>query len=134
MKLTAGRVFDVLPAITQIINEDRPMPQKGKYRLARLYSKLLPEFEVIAKQRDALIRAYDSPQMMSDNGVLVPTGEFTVPFDKLAEFNLSWAEIAKEEIDVDIQPIPFAHLDLGDDRNGALSAAELIALGDLVAE
>lgn len=36
MKLTVQRVMDVLPLITAIINEKRPMPQKGKYRLAQL--------------------------------------------------------------------------------------------------
>lgn len=143
MKLTVQHVFDALPVITNIIRENRPMPQKGKYRLARLHAKLLPEYATAAEQRDGMIKAYDFPLMVPPapsaenpmgDGPKVPSGEFTVPPEKLAEFNAAWAEVAKEEIEVDVQPIPFAQLDLGDDKDGSISASELVILGDLVAE
>lgn len=130
MKLTVQQVFDALPVITNIINERRPIPQKGAYRLARLHAKLLREYATISEQRDGMIKAYDTPEMVHD----APTGNFTVPANKLAEFNAAWADVAKEEIEVDVQPVPLAQLDLGDDKAASINAHELVILGDLVSE
>ena len=141
MKLTVQRVMDVLPFITAIINDGRKLPQKGAYRLARMYAKLLPEFEVANKQRNALIRAYDFPLMVSPRasaedplgqGPKVPSGEFTVPLDKLEEFNAAWKEIGEQEIEVDIQPAPLEQFDLGPNFPASIEAHELAVLGELV--
>ncbi len=130
MKLTAQQVFDATLTLAAIIRENRPCPQKGAYRLARLHAKLMPEFTLISTRRDEMITAY---------GYVAPEGHASagmqaVPPDKAEEFNAAWAEFSKDEIDVDVQPIPLAYLDNGDDRPGSVSASELIVLGELVAE
>lgn len=124
MKLKVQHVFDATLLVSQIIRERRPMPQKGSYRLARMHAKLQPEFDTIANQRDALITAYDHK---------APEAEaFSVPDDKLAEFQEAWKKVADEEIEVAVEPIPLVYLDLGDSVVGSISASELIVLGDLV--
>lgn len=141
MKLTVQRVMEVVPLITAIITEKRPMSQKGAYRLARLHAKLQPEFAMAHAQRDAMIKAYDTPEMIAPppsaadplgQGPAVPTGNYTVPPDKLEQFIAAWAEFAKEEIEVDVQPIPLGQLDMGDDKAASINALELVILGDLV--
>jgi hypothetical protein len=57
-----------------------------------------------------------------------------VPPDKAAEFAEAWKEIGDEEIEVDVQPISLACLDLGDSADGSILAHELVTLGDLVKE
>lgn len=143
MKLKVQHVMDATLVITQIIREKRPMPQKGKYRLARIHDKLLPEFNTASAQRDDLIKAYDFHQKIIEPGSLVVEGhapvlidgpEFTVPPDKMEEFTAAWAKIAEEEIEIAVEPIPLAQLDMGDGVVGAIEAGELIVLGDLVTE
>lgn len=132
MKLKVQQVFDAAMAVAQIMREARQMPQKGKYRLSRLHAKLLPEFTMIAEQRDALIKTYGVP--VESNGVEQPPGTFTVPPEKMAEFIEAWKKIAEEEIEVEVEPIPLSALDLGAATNGSIEASELAALGELVSE
>lgn len=125
MKLKVQHVFEATLVVARIINENRPMPQRGKFRLARLHAKLLPEFTTIAARRDEMITAYDH---------LGETLQPTVPDDKLSEFAAAWTEIGDEEIEVDVEPVPLGCLDLGDAADGAIQANELVTLGDLVTE
>lgn len=139
MKLKVQTVMDATLLITQIINERRPMPQKGKYRLARMHAKLVPEFQLINAQRDAMIKAYGTHQMKSVKDAdglesFVETEDFVVPADKMPEFIEAWKKIGDEEIELDIEPIPLAQLDLGNGADGAIEASELITLGELVKE
>ena len=124
MKLTAQQVFDATNVLSQVIRENRPMPLKGAYRLQRLHAKLLPEFTPIEARRNAIII-----ELAKGCQSAVPT----VPDDKMDEFRAQWGEIAEEEIELDVEPIP---LDLLDTRTvpGSLTAQELMALGDLVTE
>lgn len=149
MKLKVQQVFDATLTLSQIIRDQngvpradgttaipRPMSQKGKYRLARMHAKLLPEYTVANERRDAMIKAYDHhPMVPANDGAegMVTSPEFRVPDDKLPEFNAAWGEIAEQEIELDVEPIPLAMLDLGDTTDGSIQAAELILLGDLVA-
>lgn len=141
MKLKVQHVMDATLVISQIIREQRPMPQRGKFKLARLHAKLLPEFTTITATRDQMITAYGYHAQIPDpawadtgasNAPMIESPEFQVPDDKLAEFNAAWAEIGNQEINVDIEPIPLADLDLGVGQNGSIEANELIALGELV--
>lgn len=125
MRLTIQQVYDATQALTAIINRNAPMNQKGKYRVARLHTKLLPEYSPINERRNALIAPYD---YKNDDGVMA------VPVDKMTEFVAAWGDLAKEEIEVAIEPIPFEQIDLGDGADGSVTAAELIWLGDLVKE
>ena len=143
MKLTVQKALDTTLTLTNIINRAPAMPIKGKYRLARMHAKLLPEFNLANAKRDELITAYGfhpmeqvpAPTAEEPDAIeLRPSDKFAVPPDKLTEFAAAWKEIAEEEIEVDVQPIPLAQLDLGDNKNGSLEAHEIIVLGDLVTE
>lgn len=136
MKLKAQHVFDATLVVSQIIRENRPMPQRGKYRLARLHAKLLPEFTTLNERRDAMIAAYDHREVMPGpvEGELVPAPNLSVPLDKMPEFTAAWNEIGNEEIDVAVEPIPLDQLDLGVSADGSILASEMVTLGDLVAE
>ena len=124
MKMTVQQVFNAHRALTSIIDAGRPLPQKGAYRLARMHAKLKVEFDPIAAKYDALLIEHAAP---------VPD---TVPqrYSFTPEFNTAWSEIADDEIDVAVEPIPLSILDLGDSVAGAIKASELIALGELVTE
>lgn len=141
MKFKVQHVMDATLLISRIIRERRPMPQKGKYRLARMHAKLLPEFTVINDQRDALIKAYDHEtkvKIKDADGVETEASttppSYSVPLDKMDEFTAAWKEIGDGEIEVDVEAIPLAQLDLGDGTDGCIEAAELITLGELVKE
>lgn len=138
MLLKLGHVFQAAPLITTIINQNRPLPQKGAYRLARLYAKLKPEYDLIEARRNAMIGAYQHKEMLTATDV--ETGQdvqteaehFSVPMDKMPEFTAAWAEVANEEIEVDVQPVPLSQIDNG--GMAAITAGELIVLDDLVTE
>lgn len=141
MKLKLQHLMDSTLVLTNIINERRPMPQKGKYLVARLHAKLLPEFKLIDARRDEMIKAYDQPQMKAEtdaetgNVTLTPVdGQWQVPADKMPEFTAAWKAAGQEEIDVDVQPIPLSSMSLPNGSDGAIEASELITLGDLVSD
>ena len=141
MKLKVQHVMDATLVISQIIRDRRQMPQKGKYRLARMHAKLLPEFTTINDQRDAMIKAYDFETKVTvkdeagvESEVSTNPPSYSVPLDKMPEFTAAWKEIGDGEIDVDVEPIPLAYLDLGEGVDGCVEASELITLGDLVRE
>jgi hypothetical protein len=149
--------MDATLILSQIIREDRPMPQKGKYRLARMHPKLNAEFMIINTRRDEMITAYNHHGMIPNpennltdeaREAMVAAGhldklppkeiedpQFSVPADKLAEFQAAWKEIAESEIEVDVQPLPLDQIVFpGDLDNGSITAHEFIILGDLVVE
>lgn len=150
MKLKVQHVMDSMLVVTNIINRQAAMPQRGKYLLARLHTKLLPEFKTIDARRDDMIKAYSNPQTrlvpdlafdkMADPMAVVPMisevvpGEWQVPPEKLAEFTEAWKVIGDTEIDVDVQPMPLICLSLPNGSEGMIEAAELITLGDLVVD
>ena len=56
MKLTAGQVYQAVETLKKL--EAVKLPLKGKYWLGRIASKLAPEFQVIAEQRNELIKKH----------------------------------------------------------------------------
>lgn len=142
MELTAQQVFDATPVLATIINERRPLPIKGSYRLTRLHAKLIGDFNLISARRDEIITAYGHREMVPGpltvedpfRQKLVPAANFSVPPDMVEDFAAKWSEIATEVLDIDVQPCPIDMLNLGDDREGSITALELIALGPLVTE
>lgn len=139
MKLTIQQVMDSTLLISAIIRDARPMPQKGKYRLARMHAKLLPEFTTINAQRDEMIKAYGVHQTIKNKDpetgaeTDVESPEFMVPADKMPEFTAAWKTLASETLDIDVEAIPLDQLDLGN-VDGSIEASELIVLADLVKE
>lgn len=136
MKLKVQQLMDATLVVSQIIREKRPLPQKGSYWVARLHTKLLPEFNTASARRDEMITAYDHKETVkgAEGEPDVVADQFSVPLDKMPEFNAAWKEIADEEIEVDVQPIPLGYLDLGESVQGSIAASELVTLGDLVRE
>lgn len=135
MKLKVSQVIDATYALARIMNEKRQMPQRGKYWLARVHAKLLPEFNTAIAQRDAMITEYGCRQKLLDAEGNETEGQgYMVPPDKMEEFTAAWQKIADEEIEVDVQPVSLSMFDLGDQTNGAVEAGELAALGDMVVE
>jgi hypothetical protein len=125
VKLKVQQVIDAFMALASIVASGKPMPQKGKYRLARLHAKLRPEFETANAARDDLIKSY---------GWKNEAGVDAVPIEQADDFAAKWKEIADQEIEVEVQPVPLVQLDMGDNTDGPLSVQQLIALGDLVIE
>ena len=140
MKLTLQRVFEATQALAAIINENRPLPSKGKYRVARMHAKLFPEFTTLNDRRTAMIMAYGHKQAVLHGKVVTEPDDLThagivmqdaVPDDKMPEFLAAWADLAKEEIEVNVEPIPIYQLCI-DGQEGVVTFAEFAALGELV--
>lgn len=123
MMMKVQQVFDAHHVLAAIVNANRPMPQKGAYRLARMKAKIDAEALPIIEKRDALLRQH----AVSVEG---QPNTYTVT----PKFTAAWQEIAEDEIEVAVEPVPLALLDLGDAVPGAITVAELCALGELVAE
>lgn len=145
MKLTAQNVYGATIALAAIMSQQRVMPQRGKYLIARMHAKLLPEFNVINARRDELIKAYNNPQMRLSSQVTASNplgeermepvpGEWQVPPEKLPEFQASWKALGDEEIEVDVQPLPLVSLSLPNGSDGSIEANELATLGELVSD
>jgi hypothetical protein len=133
MKLTVQQIYDATETLAAIIRERRPMPQRGKFLLARMHAKLLPEYNIANEHRVDLIKSYGfHPKEKLENGIEIDSEGFAVPEGKLAEFRESWGKIASESIEVDIEPIALTALDLGAMANGSIEANEMIVLGELI--
>lgn len=140
MKMTVEKMMLATEMLATIMRERRPMPLKGKYRIARMHAKMFPEYETASAQRDEMIKSYNNPRKIEnvDPVTLVVTEavsqtEFQVPEDRIDEFTANWKAIADGEIEIDIEPIPLDQLDLGNNVDGSIHANELLILGDLVA-
>jgi len=127
MKIKVQHLMDATMVIRQIITEKRPLPQKGNYRLARMFDKLAREFDILNAKRDEMIKAYD---YHADGAK-----EWSVPPEHIPEFTKQWAELGAEEIEVDIEPIPLEQLCFADpDVQATIDVSEFIVLGSLVKE
>lgn len=145
MKLKVQHLMDATLVVTNIIRENRPLPQKGTYRLARLHSKLDREFQIINERRNEMIKAYDHQPMVSNPAyvegehdpqlAMIKSDGWSVPDDKLAEFQAAWKEIGDQEIEVDVEPVPLEQLCFANpDVEASITANEFITLGSLVTE
>lgn len=141
MKLTVQKVFDATQVLALIINQNRPLPTKGAYRIARMHAKLFGDFTTANNQRTAKIASYDHKKPTIAGLIVEATEENlahancvmqdAVPEEKMEEFVAWWAEIASVEIDANVESIPIDQLSIGD-RESSISFAEFMTLGDLV--
>jgi hypothetical protein len=125
MILPVQQIWDATLLISAIIRDRRPMPQRGKFHLARMHARLMPEWTVASARRDELIEAY---HCWNDEAQA-----WAVPPEMTEHFNAAWKDIASIEIDVEVQPVALADLDLAG-QNGGIEAHELALLGELVVE
>ena len=140
MKLTVQQVFDITPLLAKIKEENRPLPSKGKYRIARLHRKMEAEWNTIAERYNAMIKTYDHKRPMIDGKVVTVEEaegaanvvmQDAVPDDKMPEFLAKWKDLAAEEIEVAVEPIPLDQLCI-DGAEGGISIAEFSVLDKLV--
>lgn len=143
MRLTGQKIFDATQVLATIINEKRPLPTKGIYRVTRMHGVLFVEFNLLNEQRTAKIVSYGYKQYVFNGRIVLPeesdeadpniVQQDAVPDDKMPEFIDWWKELASIEVDVNIEAIPLDQLSLADDVAGSISYAEFAVLGDLVA-
>lgn len=147
MKLTIGQIHIAVQVISTILRERRPMPQRGKFALAKMHSALLPKWEEIDKQRDELIKTYNHHPVMRRAATAADTeeeikigyvekvsDEFGVPDDKARDFAEKWKLIGEDEVEADVKPISVKLFDLGTGSDGSIEGAEIIEMGNLVIE
>lgn len=140
MKIKVSALLAAYPTIVAIINEKRPLPQKGNYRIGRMYDHLTPEFKRADSERSELVKKFgeeikEAPKTKEDplgQGEPQPTGRWQVRQDspRWPEFEAAVNEFLAQEIEVVGEPIPLASL--GD--AGSIEAHEFLALGALVRE
>lgn len=148
VKLTADRLLIAVPVISTILRERRPMPQRGKFAFAKMHTALMDEWTRINLMRDELIKTYDYhaierrpavPERDTEEDVKrgyserVST-EFSVPEDKLKDFEEKWKILGEEEIELDVKPISIKLFDLGTGTDGSVEGAEIIDMGALIVE
>jgi hypothetical protein len=124
MRLKVQTVFEATQVLANIINENRPLPTKGKFLVKRMHTTLFPDFTTANDQRTAKITSYENQN---------EAGDPAVPDDKMNEFVAWWAELAGVEIDVNVSPIPIGDLCIAG-ADSPISFAEFGVLGELVAE
>lgn len=143
MRLTGQKIFDATQTLSKIIQENRPLPGKGAYRVVKMHKALFVEFGTINDQRTAKIATYEHKAWVDGNGKIVSaeeavtmtsvTEQNAVPDDKMAEFVAWWKDLASVETDVNIEPIPLSQL-CADGAASSISLAEFSVLDDLVKE
>ena len=127
MKLKASQVLNATTILAAIINENRPLPQKGKYRIGRMHAKLFAEWEQLEVRRKAIVEQHQEEVPPAAEGEPATTRTS-------AAGEAEWKDILEQEIEVNVEPVPLSCLDMGDAVNGSVSANELQMLGDLVTE
>jgi hypothetical protein len=127
MKLTAGNIYDAYYALNAIVNTKRVLPQTAKYRLARLYSALKKEYDLLETERVNLVKELGEP-VKNEEGV--ETG-WQVPPAKMEEYSKRWIEYRNQLLEVPVEPLYLSSL--GDDPNG-IEAKEFEMLGALIIE
>lgn len=144
LRLTGQKIFDATQILAAIINEKRPLPPKGKYRVTKMHKTLFVDFTTLNDARTAKIKTYDHQQPTID-GLPVPATpenladanmvmKDAVPDSEMPGFVAWWNEIASVEMDVNIEAIPIDQLSLSDTEVGSIDYREFAVLGDLVGE
>jgi len=148
VKLTADKLLTAMTTVSTILRERRPMPQRGKFAFAKLHTALMDPFNEWSGKRDELIAAYGHKEKLrrpaiagQDSEEDVKRGysertstEFSVPEDKLKDFEEKWKILGEEEIELDVKPISVKLFDLGTGTDGSVEGAEIIDMGALITE
>src|SRR3990167_2506285 len=117
MKLSAGQVYAGFETINKLAAVKLPL--KGKYWLGRIASKLAPEFQVIAEQRNELIKKHGEEkdgQVKLEVTLTVETDgvKTSVPNPAYALFLADLTVLLSQEIEVDCPKVALELLGDGD--------------------
>jgi hypothetical protein len=112
MKLKTANVIQSAAILTAIINSDRPLPTKGKYRVTRMQKVLAKEAALLEEQRSNLVKKMGE-EIFEGEGEKRTSKGWQVSLDKMPEFVKEWESILGSEIDVQVEPIPLSQLDTG---------------------
>lgn len=147
VKLTIDKLLTGMTTVSTILRERRPMPQRGKFAFAKMHTALMDDFNKYSAQRDELIATYGYKAMLrrpagpGDTDEDIARGyaekeaeEFSVPQDKLKDFEEKWKILGEEEIEIDVKPISIKLFDLGTGTDGSVEGAEIIDMGNLITE
>ena len=123
-----GQMRSAYIAVMAVANKEREMPDKGRYRMARLAALLKSEFEASEKARYDLIKSYG--KATDDGGAMVPP-------EKMQDYGERWLELEAVEVEVAVRAIPLSQIFMPAGEKDApasnpVSVAELIGLGPLV--
>jgi len=148
VKLTVDQLLVAMTTVSTILRERRPMPQRGKFAFAKMHTALMDDFKKHSEHRDELIATYghketlrrpalperDSVEDVARGYAEMPAVEFSVPQDKLKDFDEKWKIFGEEEIELDVKPISLKLFDLGTGTDGSVEGAEIIDMGALIVE
>ena len=90
MKLKAGQILDAFIVLTAIINDQRKLPQKGKFRVARCRAQLETEATRIQKERDEIVFELGEHKLVMIEGGPTEDKGWEVPPEKMPEFKKRW--------------------------------------------
>ena len=117
MKLSAGQVYSATETINKLAAVKLPL--KGKYWLARIASKLAPEFQVIAEQRNELIKKHGEEkdgQLKLESALPVEKDgvKSTIVNPAYVAFLADFETLLAQEIEVDCPKVALALLGDGE--------------------
>ena len=112
---TLGQLVSAEPALAELAKQR--LPAKVAYQIARLSRKAGEETKHFHDSRDAAIKELGEEK----------DGQVVVKPSNIGAFVLRLNELASIEVELDAQPVAIEAL-------GDISAADLLALGPLVAE
>lgn len=96
--------------ISQGRDKEKTIPAKASYRLSRLAHALRAEAQIIEEKRVALIHKHGAEKMKTvgegEEAKEVPTGDWFVPPEKMADYLNEWNPVANEVIEVQAEPLP----------------------------
>jgi len=146
MKIKTGSILQAHMVLKRLIEEQRPLASKGKYRIARLFTLLDAELRIIEEQRIILIKKYGYEVI--DEETKASKG-WQVSEQNMDNFQKEWSGLMEDEIEINCEPIPLSVLDspplvevevLGGDGSRStknvdpITIQDFLLLGDFVKE
>ena len=132
MKFNLGEVMSMQQSLNTILALE--LPVKPAYWLSRFADKIQAEMQAMEKARMKLIEKYakkdkDGKPMMKKDKDGKPINEYDLTKANTEKFQLEFAELGKEEFEIDFEPIKFDQL--GDIK---LKPFTLVQLGKIITE
>lgn len=116
--ITLKELFEAEGALSRILA--KPIDFKLAYRMTKITRKIMQESKDIESIRNELVKKYGEEDPKTHN--------WRVKDDKIAEYRKEFEEFLKEEVELDIQLIPYKVME----AVGQLSALDMVAVEKLV--